>query len=92
MLCLYVGDARKVSARRLSGHGYSRRDGSGGSESFKDGGVALQGIVGARYAVSPNIDVGLKYRYFRSSRIKEDIEDDEFLRGGRFKSRCHGPG
>jgi opacity protein-like surface antigen len=28
--------------------------------SFKDGGVALQGIAGVRYAVSRNIEVGLK--------------------------------
>ena len=57
--------------------------------SFKDGGVALQGIAGVRYAVSPNIDVGLKYRYFRASRVKHDFSDDTDapeLRGGRFKS------
>ena len=26
-------------------------------------GIAWQGILGLRYAVSPNIDVGLKYRF-----------------------------
>ena len=53
--------------------------------SFTDGGVALQGIAGVRYAVSPNIDVGLKYRYFRASRVKHDFDDEDGdfeLRGG----------
>ena len=71
---------------------YKIESSDGPAFSFKDGGVALQGIAGVRYAVSPNIDVGLKYRYFRSSRVKhgfdedgEDFEGTE-LRGGRFKS------
>jgi opacity protein-like surface antigen len=30
---------------------------------------AFQGIVGARYAVSRNIDLGLKYRYFQTGKL-----------------------
>lgn len=35
----------------------------------KDSGLALQGIAGVRYAITPQLDVGLKYRYFRSHRL-----------------------
>jgi opacity protein-like surface antigen len=34
--------------------------------SGKDSGLAWQVIAGVRYAISPNIDAGLKYRYFRT--------------------------
>ena len=34
-----------------------------------DSALALQGIAGVRYAVTPNIDIGLKYRYFRTGRV-----------------------
>jgi opacity protein-like surface antigen len=37
-----------------------------------DSTLAWQAIAGVRQAVSPNIDVGLKYRYFRSGRIELD--------------------
>ena len=56
-----------------------------GSETFKDGGVAWQLIAGVRYAVSPNIDVGAKYRYFHPSRVTESDIDGSSLRG-RFTS------
>ena len=35
-----------------------------------DSGFALQGVAGVRYAITPQLDVGLKYRYFRSSRLE----------------------
>lgn len=41
------------------------------SGTAKDSGFAWQGIAGVRYALSPNIDLGLKYRYFRGPRVKE---------------------
>src|SRR5206468_8211450 len=34
--------------------------------SDSDNAWAYQGVAGLRYAVSPNVDVGLKYRYFRT--------------------------
>ena len=34
-----------------------------------DSAWAFQGIVGARYAVSRNVDLGLKYRYFQTGRL-----------------------
>lgn len=35
-----------------------------------DSGLALQGVAGIRYAITPQLDVGLKYRYFRSHRLE----------------------
>ena len=35
----------------------------------KDNAWAFQGIAGVRYAVSRNIDLGLKYRYFQTGRL-----------------------
>ena len=34
-----------------------------------DSAWAFQGIVGARYAVSRNVDLGLKYRYFQTGKL-----------------------
>ena len=34
-----------------------------------DSAWAWQGIAGVRYAISPNIDLGLKYRYFRTGDV-----------------------
>ncbi|MFL6749560.1 MAG: outer membrane protein, partial [Sphingomicrobium sp.] len=42
-------------------------------DDFKDGGVAWQLVAGARYALNPNVDVGLKYRYFHASRVTETL-------------------
>ena len=41
-----------------------------------DSGVAFQGIAGVRTAVSDNIDVGLKYRYFRTSNMNWNSDID----------------
>ena len=58
--------------------------------SLKESGFAWQAIAGVRYAVSPNIDLGLKYRYFRGNSMgTENFSDDanDFdLDVGRFKS------
>ena len=40
----------------------------------KDSAWAYQLIAGVRYAISPNIDIGLKYRYFRTGKL--DFADD----------------
>ena len=39
-----------------------------------DNAWAYQGIAGVRFALSPNIDLGLKYRYFRTGKL--DLADD----------------
>ena len=46
-----------------------------------DSAWAWQGISGARYALSPNIDLGLKYRYFRTGNL--DLSDDTGCRSCR---------
>lgn len=38
----------------------------------KDSSMAYQGIAGIRRAITPNIDVGLKYRYFRTASLNFD--------------------
>ena len=38
----------------------------------KDNAWAFQGIAGLRYAVSPNVDVGMKYRYFHTGKLGFD--------------------
>ena len=44
------------------------------SQANKDSAWAGQLIAGARYSVSPKIEVGLKYRYFRTGRL--EFSDD----------------
>ncbi|HEY0629119.1 MAG TPA: outer membrane beta-barrel protein, partial [Sphingomicrobium sp.] len=62
-------------------------DGLFGEETVKDGGVAWQAIAGVRYALNPNVDLGLKYRYFRPSRFKVSLGDEgEDELNGRFSS------
>jgi opacity protein-like surface antigen len=44
----------------------------------KDSAWAWQLIAGVRYAVSANLDLGLKYRYFQTARLRyEDVFDTE---------------
>ena len=40
---------------------------------FKDSHLAYQGIVGVRTAITPNLDAGLKYRYFSAGKLKDDL-------------------
>ncbi len=51
-------------------------------------GLAWQGIIGLRYAVSPNIDVGMKYRYFNVPNVKYsgDLGGVPFDWKGRYRS------
>ena len=88
-LLLDVGNEDGLSFYAGPGAGFAwgkfKFDDGSGSESFRDGGVAWQLIAGVRYAVSPNIDVGAKYRYFHPSRVTEGDSDTSQLRG-RFTS------
>ena len=59
----------------------------GFSDSYS--GLAWQGILGARYAVSPNIDVGLKYRFFNVPNVKFSDDEDsptDFRLKGKWRS------
>src|SRR3954454_13581225 len=49
----------------------------GGGFSGSDGSFAWQGIAGVRYAISPTMDLGLKYRFLNVSNLvfKEDAAD-----------------
>ena len=40
----------------------------------RDSAFAYQGIAGVRRAITPNIDLGLKYRYFRTASLRFDDE------------------
>ena len=59
----------------------------------RDGAFAYQGIAGIRRALSPNIDVGLKYRYFRTGNVEfnDDFSDgaDFFAVSSSGKLRTH---
>lgn len=44
----------------------------------RDGAFAYQAIAGVRKAITPNVDVGLKYRYFRTGKVNFG---DEFSDG-----------
>ena len=46
-------------------------------EDDKDGAWAWQIIAGVRKAISPNVDVGLKYRYFQTGNLSFRDEFDD---------------
>lgn len=60
--------------------------------SARDSSWAWQLIAGVRYAVSPNVDIGLKYRYFRTGKLKFrdvfDTADETFDCGITAPSPC----
>ncbi len=65
------------------GRAWARFDGE------RDSAFAWQLIAGTRYAVSENIDVGLKYRYFQTGNLNYDIYEDccsSFEGDGKFSS------
>jgi opacity protein-like surface antigen len=70
------GDENGVSFYAGGGVGRARLRALGDSDSA----WAWQAIAGIRYAISPNIDLGLKYRYFRTGNI--ELADDSFALAG----------
>ncbi|MFL6854777.1 MAG: outer membrane protein, partial [Sphingomicrobium sp.] len=44
----------------------------------KDGAFAWQAILGVNYAISPNIDLGLRYKYFSTGKVDLSDEDVAF--------------
>ncbi len=59
------GDEDGLSFYVGGGAGRARAKAFGDSDSA----WAFQGIVGARYALSRNVDLGLKYRYFQTAKL-----------------------
>jgi opacity protein-like surface antigen len=53
-----------------------------------DSAWAYQGIAGLRYALSPNVDAGLKYRYFRTGNL--GFSDAFALNGTNFTTAASG--
>jgi OOP family OmpA-OmpF porin len=62
----YVGGGAGIARVKLSGYNVSSTDFLDDSDSK----VAFQAIAGVRYPVTTNIDVGVKYRYFRVDNVK----------------------
>ncbi len=57
-----------------------------GSFDDNDGAVAWQILAGIRKAITPNIDLGLKYRFFNVSKLEFSGLDDFSSLDGRFRS------
>jgi OmpA-OmpF porin, OOP family len=54
----------------------------------KDSAWAYQGIAGLRYALTPNIDAGVKYEYFRTGKLK--FSDAFAVNGTNFTTNAKG--
>ncbi len=54
----------------------------------KDSAMALTGIAGLRYAVTPNLDAGLKYQYLRTGKL--DFSDAFAVNGVNYTSDARG--
>ncbi|MEO8454643.1 MAG: outer membrane beta-barrel protein [Sphingomicrobium sp.] len=54
----------------------------------KDSAMALTGIAGVRYALSPNVDAGLKYQYLRTGKLA--FNDAFAVDGTNFTSTAKG--
>ncbi len=85
-LLLDFGSDARTSFFVGGGVGVARTQYTIGEISFgaTDNNVAYQFIAGARTALSPSIDLGLKDRYFRSKYNLQEGENEEVL--GRWKS------
>jgi opacity protein-like surface antigen len=54
----------------------------------KDSAWAYQGIAGLRYALTPNLDAGVKYEYFRTGKL--NFSDAFAVNGTNFTSNARG--
>ena len=53
----------------------------------RDSGVAYQLIGGVRYAATPNVDIGLKYRMFNVNNLKYEVDEPAFeIDAGNWRS------
>ncbi len=76
---LDFGDPEGIGFYAGAGIGRAR----GKAEGDRDSAFAFQGIAGVRAAVSPNIDLGLKYRFFRTGQLRFN-QDFDFGDGQTF--------
>jgi opacity protein-like surface antigen len=67
-----------------AGAGRAWADFSGNSDSA----WAYQGIAGLRYALTPNLDAGVKYEYFRTGRL--NFDDAFAVNGTNFTTQASG--
>jgi hypothetical protein len=51
----------------------------------KDSAFAWQAILGVNYAVSPNIDIGMRYKYFTTGSLNFHDNTNSFI----FRGACH---
>lgn len=79
-----VGAARISTESTITGPGVPAGRGFDG----EDGGLAWQAIAGMRFSVSYNVDLGLKYRYFRSNFEFQDLSNGAAVEtlNGSFRS------
>jgi opacity protein-like surface antigen len=56
---------------------------------FSDRALAGQIVAGVRTMVSNTIDIGLKYRYFRTRKLEFDRNDDDFVDQARGRFTSH---
>jgi opacity protein-like surface antigen len=54
----------------------------------KDNAMALTGIAGVRYAVTPNVDLGMKYQYLHTGKL--DFSDAFAVNGVNYTSQASG--
>jgi OOP family OmpA-OmpF porin len=91
------GDEESLSFYAGGGIGWAwtkfklREEGDGDEDAFtaKDDNFAWQLIAGVRYAMTPQTDIGLKYRYFQTKFNRDDLdlfEDDPTDAHAKFKS------
>ena len=53
----------------------------------RDSGLAYQALAGVRYAATPNVDVGLKYRFFTVRDVSYSVDSPAFdIDGGDWRS------
>src|SRR6478672_6074668 len=64
----YLGAGIGIADVKMSAAASTRLGVIGFSDSHS--GLAWQGIMGVRYAVTPNVDVGVKYRYFNDTTLR----------------------
>lgn len=46
---------------------------------IKDSSVAFQGLAGVRVAVTPQVELGAKYRYFEANKLRDDYATEDFI-------------
>ncbi len=69
-----------------AGLGRARVKFSGDGDSSSDSAWAYQLIAGVGVPVAPNVELGAKYRFFRTGKLDFDFDDEDGSFGSRFSS------